>query len=99
MLVDQVSEALHALSHGYHNISDIAYELASPPPRQLMAQSLPIYHQAHPPAVVVNQNVVRDGLVGGVARCGRNRETVSTGSIMPPQHHTNNMMLYSSQWK
>ena len=59
MLVDQVSEALHALSHGYHNISDIAYELAVPPPRQLMAQSLPIYHQAHSPAVVVNQTLVR----------------------------------------
>ena len=54
-----MSEALHALSHGYHNISDIAYELAAPPPRQLMAQSLPIYHQAHSPAVVVNQTLVR----------------------------------------
>ncbi|XP_076455384.1 uncharacterized protein LOC143289980 isoform X2 [Babylonia areolata] len=54
MLVDQVSEALHALSHGYHNVSDIAYELASPPPRQLRAQSLPIYQQSHGPSVVVH---------------------------------------------
>ena len=53
MLVDQVSEALHALSHGYHNLSDISYELAAPPPRQLLAQSLPIYQQPHVPAVVV----------------------------------------------
>lgn len=47
LLVDQVSEALHALSHGYHNLSDIAYELNGSPPRRLTAQSLPIYHQPH----------------------------------------------------
>nr|KAG5690909.1 hypothetical protein BaRGS_003400 [Batillaria attramentaria] len=54
-MVDHVSEAMHALSHCYHNISDIIYELGPPPPRNLMAQRLPIYQSGpQPQNIVIN---------------------------------------------
>ncbi|KAK7094656.1 hypothetical protein V1264_006179 [Littorina saxatilis] len=83
-LVDQVSEALHALSHGYHNISDIAYELASPPPRQLMAQALPIYQQPHGPTVLINPAM--HGHLHPVQQNNnsRNNNNTTTTTAQPP---------------
>ncbi|PVD22317.1 hypothetical protein C0Q70_18126 [Pomacea canaliculata] len=59
-MVDHVSEAMHALSHCFHNISDINYELSAPPPRLLTAQRLPIYHSQHSPNIVINAAASRN---------------------------------------
>lgn len=53
---DAVAEAMHYLSHCYHNISDIMVNLNQPPPRQLRAAPVPMlpsgaFMQHMPPPV------------------------------------------------
>lgn len=74
-MVDHVSEALHALSHCYHNISDIIYELGPPPPRNLMAQRLPIYQPGpqHP-------NIVINAEPRGTSNTSQSSDTVNNNA-------------------
>ena len=62
LLVDQVLEALHALGHTFHNISDVNYEMAGQRPRQLTALSSTYFSQP----VLLNQV---SGSVFFVGRC------------------------------
>ncbi|KAK7475429.1 hypothetical protein BaRGS_00033310 [Batillaria attramentaria] len=90
-MVDHVSEAMHALSHCYHNISDIIYELGPPPPRNLMAQRLPIYQSGpQPQNIVINaqpRNSNPSQRSGSSSALNNNASAqTATSSTQPTQH-------------